>query len=338
MESRFVMKVVGICAGLIGCTVVAAVLLTQYQADSAAIGQDTSQSLRLGTNVWTGYEPLYLARSLGHYDERSVRLVEYSSASQVIRAFRNNTVEVAALTLDEVLLLKESGYDVRVILVVDFSHGGDVLLGNPEITQLADLRGRSIGVEHTALGAYVLTRALQSMDMSVADVNVVPLEVDEHERAFAEGKVDAVVTFEPIRSRLMAKGAVRLFDSTQIPGEIVDVLAVRGDIVDSQSESLNILLRGWFLALQHLQEHPEDASRHMGDRLKLEPPDVLASFAGLQFPDVDENIALLAGDQPTLAATAGRLADLMLAQKLLENEIDVSQLFSAELVKRLKDK
>ena len=61
----------------------------------------------LGTNVWPGYEPLYLARSLGYWDDSSVKLVEYSSASQVIRAFRNDAIHIAALTLDEVLLLKE---------------------------------------------------------------------------------------------------------------------------------------------------------------------------------------------------------------------------------------
>lgn len=332
------LKIIGICAALIGCAIIVAVLLSEYQADSAALDQDTSQSLRLGTNVWTGYEPLYLARSLGYYDKRTVHLVEYSSASHVIRAFRNNTIEVAALTLDEVLLLKELGYDVRVILVVDISHGGDVLLGNSDIAQLTDLRGRNIGVENTALGAYVLTRALQSVDMSVADVNVVPLEVDEHERAFLDGKVDAVVTFQPVHSRLIAKGAAALFDSTQIPGEIVDVLAVRGDMIDSESDKLSVLLRGWFLALQYFQEHPDDASTHMADRLQLSPPDVLTSFAGLRLPDMDENIALLSGARPELVETSRRLAEVMREQRLLEKKIDVSQLFSADPVKEIRDK
>ncbi len=326
------------CIGLILLAITVAVLPRRYWGNAANFKGNKSQSLRLGTNVWLGYEPLYLARNLGHYDDRSVRLVEYSSASQVIRAFRNNDIEVAALTLDEVLLLKENSYDVRVILVTDFSHGGDVILGNSEIVKLTDLRGRSVGVENTALGAYVLTRALQSVGMSVADVNVVPVEVDEHERAFVDGDVEAVVTFDPIRSRLIADGANPLFDSTQIPGEIVDVLVVRGSTIENDADNLSILLQGWFLALQHLREQPMNASKQMADRLLLEPPDILASFAGLKFPDLDENITFLSGARPQLVETAERLAKLMMEKRLLEKQIDVSQLFSAEPLKAIQAK
>ena len=49
--------------------------------------------VRIGTNVWPGYEPLYLARELGYYKDLNVRLVEYPSASEVIRAFKNKNLE-----------------------------------------------------------------------------------------------------------------------------------------------------------------------------------------------------------------------------------------------------
>ena len=181
-----------VIASIFGCVAIAIGLFWLAKSGRPA---DTSQSLRLGTNVWPGYEPLYLARSMNQFDESSVRLVECSSASQVIREFRNNTLEIAALTLDEVLLLKEDGYDVKIILVTDISHGGDVILAKPEIASLEHLRGRNVGVEHTALGAYVLTRALQSAGMSVGELNVIPLEIDKHERAFDDDKVDKAVSW-----------------------------------------------------------------------------------------------------------------------------------------------
>ena len=48
--------------------------------------------LRLGTNIWPGYEPLYLASSIKALPEEQVRLVQYASASDVIRAFRNEVI------------------------------------------------------------------------------------------------------------------------------------------------------------------------------------------------------------------------------------------------------
>ena len=323
--------------GLFASITAVAVMLLQSGADSLGISDGDTPSLRVGTNVWPGYEPLYIARNLGHYNDQTVRLVECSSASQVIHSFRNNNLEVAALTLDEVLLLKDNGYDVKIILVTDVSDGGDVILGNAGIRRLTDLHGRQVGAESTALGAYVLTQALRSVGMSVADVNVVPLEVDEHERAFSEGKVDAVVTFEPVSSRLIAGGAVRLFDSTQIPDQIVDVLAVRGSTIDATSEQLAVLLQGWFLGLRHLQEQPQDAGRQMAERMQLSSRDALASLVGLRIPDLDENLSLLGGSRPRLVDTAEQLADIMIEQELLHREIDVTQLFSAAILKQLHD-
>ena len=50
-------------------------------------------ALRIGTNVWIGGEPLYLARELGRFDPAAVQLVEYPSASEVMRAFRNQAID-----------------------------------------------------------------------------------------------------------------------------------------------------------------------------------------------------------------------------------------------------
>ena len=63
--------------------------------------QKPPQSLRLGTNVFPGYELLYLARDLGFYKGKPIHMVELTSASEVQHALRTDNLEAAALTLDE---------------------------------------------------------------------------------------------------------------------------------------------------------------------------------------------------------------------------------------------
>ena len=46
--------------------------------------RETEPPLRIGTNVWIGSEPLYLARDLGYLNREAVQLVEYPSASEVL--------------------------------------------------------------------------------------------------------------------------------------------------------------------------------------------------------------------------------------------------------------
>lgn len=292
--------------------------------------------LMLGTNVWPGYETIYLARTLEGIDDRSIRLVEYPSASQVIRAFRNNTIQLAALTLDEVLLLRERGVDLRIVLVTDVSHGADAILARPDITNLASVKGRSVGVENTALGAYVLSRALQTIGLSTSDVKIVPLEVDEHEQAFKSGVVDAIVTFEPVRSRLLAAGAHEIFDSSRIPDEIVDVVVIRNDVLNAHRDEVKAMLKGYFEAHRYLHEQPDAASELMVDRMKLEPAEILKLFDGLRLPDLEENISMLDGQQASVQETAKRLAELMKAMNLLRDDVDLTNICDADILNSLR--
>ena len=182
--------------------------------------------LRVGANVWPGYETLYLARSLGYYDNTPIKLVDYPSGTEEVRAYRNGEIEAAGISIDQALVLAATNPDVKIVVVMDFSNRGDVILGKPEMENLQGLKARPVGVESTALGAFIITRALKQKGMSPKDIKIVSLGVSEHERAFKDGKVDAVVTFGYARTKLLAAGAKQLFDSSQIPGEVVDVLIV----------------------------------------------------------------------------------------------------------------
>lgn len=291
----------------------------------AACSEKPSEPLRLGTNVWPGYEPFYLARELGYLDDE-IRLVEYASASQVINAFRNGVIEAAALTLDEVLLLVQHDFDVKVVLVIDISAGADAILGKPPIQTMGDIVHKRVGVESSALGAYVLSRALEIAGLDYEDVLVVPLEVNEHERAFRDGKIDVVVTFEPVRTKLLESGANLLFDSRQIPNEIVDVLVVEGQFLEKHPDRVGDLTRAWFQALNYFAANPKDGATRMGRRLSLSPEEILRGFEGLELPSQDENRRLLAGEI-ALSKTARRLADQMLKHDLLHTLVEPDRIF-----------
>lgn len=280
--------------------------------------------LRIGSNTWPGYEPLYLARSLGYYDDSSVKLVEFGSASAVMGALRSRTLEGAALTLDEALTLLDDGIDLRVILVMDISDGADALVAKPGIDSAADLRGKRVAVEYTAVGAILLDRALNNAGLNVADIELVACTLDEHIECYAT--VDAVVTFEPYRTKLLKRGAHVLFDSSQIPGRILDVLVVLPETTETQQKSLRRLIAGYFEAREYLAAQPGDATIRMAPRSDVTPAEMLASFDGLKLPGLAENHRMLNGKSPQLRRTAADLAGFMMDKKLLINSLAVDKL------------
>lgn len=241
-------------------------------------------------------------------------MVELTSASEVIHELRSGTLEGAALTLDESLTLLDDGFDLRVILIMDFSDGGDVLLAKPGIDSLEKLRGRRIAVETTAVGGIVLDSALRKGGLKPDDVEIVPCSIEEHVDRYPE--VDAVVTFETMRTKIKKLGAVTLFDSSEIPDRIVDVLVVKAEVAESHSRSLSRLLAGYFRAREHLAANPDDAAKRMAVRLGLSPEEMLTAYEGMRLPELDENRKILTGAQPPLERNLlqslsgiGKLAD-----------------------------
>ena len=242
--------------------------------------REPETALRIGTNVWIGSEPLYLARELGYLDPAVVQLVEYPSASEVLRAYRNQAIDGMVISLDELFGLAVDGLQPRIILAVDVSHGADVVVGRPGMKSMQDLKGKSVAVESGALGAFVLSRALTLNGMQASDVNVVHLESNEQPKAFETGKVDGAVTFDPYRGQFLKMGATTLFDSTQIPGEIVDLVAVRASVINKQPKSIQALLTGWFRATDYMTRDPKDAAQRMGKRQQISGEQFLAAQKG----------------------------------------------------------
>jgi len=298
--------------------------------------KQTLLPLRIGINLWPGYETLYLARHLGFYEGKPIRLVDYPSGTEQVRAYRNGEIEGAGLSIDQALLLGATQGDIRIIAIMDISEGGDVILGKPDISNLKELKGKRVGVESTALGAFFLVRALEKNGMSSKDIQIISLELTEHERAYKEGKVDAVVTFGPARVKLLEAGAKLLFDSSEIPGEIVDTLVVRNEAINTSSDTIQALVNGRFKALDYMQKNPEEAARIIAPRTKVTPEQILNAFKGLRQPNLKENQRLLNQSDPSLINGMQKLVEVMVENKLLPKAIDPSTLLDVRFVKNAK--
>jgi NitT/TauT family transport system substrate-binding protein len=290
--------------------------------------RETEPPLRIATNVWIGSEPLYLARDLGYLDREAVQLVEYPSASEVSRAFRNQAIDGMIISLDELFVLAVDGLQPKIVVVADVSHGADVVVGRSGMRTMKDLRGKRVAVESAALGAFVLSRALALNGMQASDVSIVPLESNEHPAAFERGQVDGAVTFDPYRTQLLGAGAHTLFDSSQIPGEIVDLLVVRASVLEKNPRAVQTLLTGWFKALDYLEREPKDAAARMAVREQITGEQFLHALQGLRIPSRADNLKMLAGATPGLVVSGRQLMTLMVEAKLLRSRLEIEGLLA----------
>ena len=275
------------------------------------------QPLRIGAQPWLGYELMFLARDRQHVSADLVRLIDLPTASASLRALSAGTLEGAGLTLDEVLSARARGLALRVVAVIDVSNGADVLLGSRAVGTLAALKGRRIGVDQSTTGAVMLDAALTRAGLTPADVRLVPLAINEQAQAWQNAQVDALVTYEPVRSQLRAQGAQVLFSSADVPGLIIDVLAVRADVLPAHATALRALVAGLFRAQADWLRDPAAAAPLLAPRLRLPPAEVVQAFKLIDLPDLAANRRWLAGEHPALHPSAVRLAALMQRAALL---------------------
>lgn len=297
-----------------------------------ACGDKYVEPLVFGAVTWPGYDPAYVARELGYLKEEQIHLAEFTNTTEVLRSFRNGQLQVAGLTLDETLGLRHSVPDLQIFLMADFSNGADVLMVRRGIRSLSQLKGKRIGVEKTALGAYYLSLILRTSNLSVKDVQIVSLPLDEHVRAFDAGLVDAIVTFDPVRSKLLQQGAVVLFDSSKIPGKIVDVLVVRASDAETHKSQLHEFIKAWFQALSVIQQDKARAYPIMARQEHVSPAQIEQIMSGILLLDKQQNLEQFSGNPSALLNTCMDIQRILKQSGMTTGSDDLSQLINPNLL------
>ncbi|MBN8239606.1 ABC transporter substrate-binding protein [Marinobacter hydrocarbonoclasticus] len=275
--------------------------------------------LRTGIHPWIGYEPLYLAEEFGWLPE-TVQLVKGRAASDSISGLVSGNLDAAALTLDETLRVLAAGVPVKAVAVTNVSVGADVLLVRPAITSLSDLQGRRVAVELGGVSGIMLFSVLERAGLTSNNISVVDLPVHEHIGAWQRGDIDASISYEPEASRLVAEGAVRLFDSSQLPETIFDLLVVTDAAASRQPAAVRDLVKGHFLGLQHLVRNMHDAVYRVATRQEVSPDMVRQSLATVMLPELSANHRYLTHNG-RLEVVAKTLASIMVREGLMDKPL-----------------
>ena len=286
------------------------------------------------SHVWPGYEFIFLSRQLGILDTSQVLIKETTSATSSLDLIVSGEVDAAALTLDEVIKANSLGQDLSIVAVFDISAGADMLIGKTNSKDLTNLKGKKIGVETSALGALVLSQVLEKSGLTHQDINVVNLTIDEQEKAWDQGNIDSVITYEPVASKLINKNGFRLFDSREMPEMILDVLVVRSDALD-KTEQIEHLLQSHFSAQKHFEIQRQDALYRMAPRLGVDPEDVPSLFEGLLLPNLDNNKRLMLGNESIIEQRSKKIQKILFDAGLISSNDNLNHIVHSEFIEKL---
>ena len=305
---------------LLTAVVVAAALVMGCRAEP-------EPPLRVGTMFWPSNELLFLAQDRGWLDPTEFRLVEFVDDTEVMRAFRNHAVAAAWLTMDEVLAVAQSGaVDPVILFLSDESRGGDAVIAQPDLITSADLKDRRVAAQINSVNAYLLDRALKQVGLAASDVRLINLPPYRQLNAFRRREVDAVVTYEPVRSQVLDAGGVEIYSSVSTPFEVLRVLVMSRDYLESHAEDADTLCTVWQRAGEEMTASDE-ARAWMASRLMTNVEGLQRMLKRIRLIGLAESREWLAAPRPQLLATIARLQGELLDAGLMTAPTPVEPLF-----------
>ena len=161
--------------------------------------------------------------------------------------------------MDALTIPAAGGVDSTALVVGDFSNGNDgiVLKGKKN---LKDIKGQKVNLVELSVSHYLLARALESVKMSEKDVKVVNTSDADMVAAYGTPDVTSVVTWNPLLSEIEAMPkSTKVFDSSKIPGEIIDLMVVNTKTLKENPKFGKALSGAWYEIMAAMKDGAKKA-------------------------------------------------------------------------------
>ena len=230
------------------------------------------KSFEIAWTIYVGWMPWPYAAESGILKKWAdkygieIKVTQINDYVESINQYTAGKFDGVTLTnMDALTIPAAGGVDTTAVIVGDFSNGNDGIVSK-KAKSIKDLKGESINLVELSVSHYLLARALDKNGMAEKDVKVVNTSDADIVGAFKAPDVSQVVTWNPLLAEVAAEpGATKLFDSAEIPGEIIDTLGVNTETLKDNPDFGKALAGIWYDTMKAMEgEAGKEARTSMG--------------------------------------------------------------------------
>lgn len=212
-----------------------------------------SDSFKVCWSIYVGWMPWAygaqegIVKKWGDKYGIDIEVVQINDYIESINQYTAGQFDACTMTnMDALTIPAAGGVDSTALIVGDFSNGNDaVILKGTD--NLADIKGQTVNLVELSVSHYLLARGLDTVGMTEADVKVVNTSDADMVSIYGTDDVTSVVTWNPLVSEILAMPASNsVFDSSKIPGEIIDMLVVNTDTLKANPKLGKALVGAWY--------------------------------------------------------------------------------------------
>lgn len=246
---------------------IALVLISVFCLATSAVASEKKESFKIVWSIYSGWMPWGYATEAGIIDKWAKKYgikIEVTQMNDYIESINQYTAgdfDGCGMTnMDALTIPATNGVDTTGLILGDYSNGNDSILLKKG-KSFADIKGQKVNLVELSVSHYLLARALDIHGMSERDVTVVNTSDADAVASFATPGVTAAAVWNPQLSIILNQKSAptQVFTSKEIPGEIIDMMAVKTDVLAANPALGKALVGAWFETMQIMSANNERA-------------------------------------------------------------------------------
>ena len=222
------------------------------------------KSFKLAWSIYAGWMPWGWAADQGIVKKWAdkygiqIEVVQFNDYIESINQYTSGAFDaVTATNMDTLAIPCVGGVDTTAVLVGDFSNGNDAVILKDK-KSLKDIKGQKVNLVELSVSHYLLARALDTIGLSERDIQVINTSDADLVAAYGTPDVTAVVTWNPLVAEIAAMpGAHKVFDSSNIPGEIIDLTVANTKVLQDNPAFGKALAGAWYETMKIMSSDSE---------------------------------------------------------------------------------
>ena len=304
----------------------------------------SAPSMKIATVVWIGYGPFYVAEALDLYKKYNLKvsLQVFNDPALIPAAIASGAVDGGMLTYDQVVGQVAAGRNMKVVMPIDYSNGGDAIVADSSITKVADFKGKKIGYNPLSPSDFLLSCALKTVNLTEKDITPVSMTPEAVPAAMASGQLPIGVTYEPSLSQILSQGGGKkfkvVFSSKNAPGLIADVLVFDDKVIKAKPAEITNIMKAYLDGMAYMKAKPAEAHKIIGKFMGVSAAEVKEQLTGVyNIPLAEMPKAFLPAKETTSYYASGEIiGQLLKAKGQITTVPAIEATFDASLVKALK--
>ncbi|MCC7252153.1 putative urea ABC transporter substrate-binding protein [Hyphomicrobium sp.] len=270
------------------------------------------KTFKIAWSVYTGYMPWPYAEHAGIIDKWAKKYgikIEVTQVNDYIEAINQYTGGkfdgVTSTIMDGLTLPAVGGVDTTVLIACNYSDGNDGIVLKGKGKTIADLKGKKLNLVQYSISHYMLALAFKKHGVDVGDVKLQNISDADFIAAFQTPDVDAVVAWNPAYVELKKLPDISVvFDSKEIPGDLVDGFLVNTKTLNENPELGKALTGAWFEAIEVIKGSDEKSAAARK---------YMAEMSGTTVESLNSQLETTSFYEPAAAAAFSRSPELVTA-------------------------